>query len=365
MKIEKNIKTLMACRYCPMCRQVCTSGNLSQHESDFPRGRALILYKIFKETMQYDSDIVNTIYNCFLCGCCTTHCEGGPYSIPDLIKASRMDIVNLKMEPDFCKNIRKSLVENDNPYGISKKDSFKFSVKAKAEVLYYMGPEINYNNQEIAEAAVKILNTVKEDFTVLENEPDSGKILSLLGYNFDAKGKAKGLYEKIKKTGCKTIVVSCPLAYDAFKKDYAEWGFSLEPDIKVYHMSEYLYELSRNGKIKLNETDEKVTIADSEYLGNFNDVIEVPRELVKLSAGDNLVEMAKSKKDMVATGEAAFIFNGKKFEFGKKICEKICEMAQESGASIIVTLSATAKNNIKKCSNLKVMDIVEFISEVI
>jgi len=365
MKIEKNIKTLMACRYCPMCKQVCTSGNLSRHESDFPRGRGLILYKIFKETAQYDSDIVDSIYNCFLCGCCTANCEGGPYSMPDLIKAARMDIVNLKMESEFCKNIKKSISENDNPYGASKKDSFKFDIKAKAEVLYYMGPEVKYNNQEIAESVVKILHKAKIDFTILEDEPDCGKILSLLGYESDAEQKAKTLYEKIKNTGCKTLVVSCPLCYDAFKNDYDKWGSGLEPDIKIYHISEYLLDLSKNGKIKLNKTDEKMTIADSEYLGIFNDVIEAPRELLQLSVDDNFIEMTRSKRKMLATGEGAFIFNGNKFELGKEICRSFCELAQESGVSTIITLSATAKNNIKKCSNLKVKDIAEFVNEAI
>ncbi len=122
---EKNIKTLMACRYCPMCKQVCTSGNLSKFESDFPRGRALNIYSVFKGTKEYDSDIVNSIYNCFLCGVCMAHCEGEIYNIPELIKATRKDIVDLKKEPDIVQKIRKSLVENDNIFDLGKKSAFK------------------------------------------------------------------------------------------------------------------------------------------------------------------------------------------------------------------------------------------------
>ena len=113
MEKEKNIETLMACRYCPMCKQVCTSGNLSKFESDFPRGRAMNIYGVSKGTKEFDSDIVNTIYNCFLCGICMAHCEGEIYSMPELIKATRKEIVDLKKEPDTVQKIRGSLSGND------------------------------------------------------------------------------------------------------------------------------------------------------------------------------------------------------------------------------------------------------------
>ena len=365
MEKERDINTLMACRYCPMCRHACTSGNLSNYESDFPRGRALILYNIFKGINEYDSSIVDSIYNCFLCGCCWSHCEGEVYRIPELIKASRRDIVSAKKEPDIIKKIRESLVENDNSYDIVKKSSYKSSTEIKAEVLYYMGADVNFKNHEIAEAVVKILNKVKENYTILENEPDCGKILSLLGYISDAKNKAKDLYKKIKITGCNTIITSCPLCYDAFKNDYPEWGFKFEPDIKIYHLSDYLYNLCIDGKIKLNKTTEKITIVDSEYLGIFNNIFESPRELIKLSAGKNFIEMKNNRKNLLATGEAAFIFKGKRFDMGEIIGEKICKIAMEAGARKIVTLSATAKNNLKKCSNLEVVEISEFVSKLI
>lgn len=364
MKKYKNINTLMACRYCPMCRHVCSSGVLSRHESDFPRGRALILYSIWKGTVEYNTNIINSIYNCFLCGCCWVYCEGG-YDMPKLIEEARENIVNSKKDLDICKKIRESLIKNDNPYCIEKRFSFKFSRSVKAEVLYYMGPEINFRNHEIAESVINILDMIKENYTILKNEPDCGKILSLLGYVSDAKDKAKALYERIKNTGCKIIIVSSPLCYDAFINNYPQWGFRFEPDIKIYHLSEYLYNSYTDGKIKLDKLTKKVTIADSEYLGLFNDVFEAPRNLIKLSAEENFIEMGHNRRDLLATGEAAFIFNGKEFNLGAKIGEKICEMAKEVGANIIVTLSAKAKENLKKCSSLEVLDIAEFVNKLI
>ncbi len=179
------------------------------------------------------------------------------------------------------------------------------------------------------------------------------------------KNKAENLYTKIKKTGCKTIIVSSPLCYDVFKNDYPQWGFKLEPDIEVYHISEYINKLVKNGKIKLDKTDEKVTISDSEYLGIFNNLFEPQRELIKFAAGEDLIEMENSGKNLLATGEAAFIFRCKKFGASEELGKRIQKMAKDAGVDTIVTLSATAKNNIKNSSNLKVMDISEFVSGLI
>lgn len=363
--IEDNVNTLMACRYCPMCRQVCTSGNISHHESDFPRGRALILYSIFKGVKEYDDDIVNSIYNCCLCGRCVANCEGEIYSIPELIEASRRDIVYEKKEPDIIKNVKDSLIKNDNPYNIYKDNNYKFSSRIKAKVLYYMGPEINYKNHEIADSVIRILGTVKEDYTILENEPDCGKILGLLGYIDEAKEKAKNLFAMIKNTGCDTIIISCPLCYDALKNDYPKWGFGLEPNIKVYHLSEYIYNLYAGGKIRFKETNEKTTILDSEYLTIFNDLSDYPRKLIKASAGENFIELKNNKRSLLATGEAAVFFKGKTLNLGEELGEKICKMAKEAGVKKVVTLSATAKNNLKKCLDIAVVDISEFVSDLI
>lgn len=365
MEKKENINTLMACRYCPMCRHVCTVGNISFSESDFPRGKALILYSIFKRVKEYDEDIVNSIYNCCLCGRCVVNCEGEIYSIPELIKASRRNIVIAKKEPDAIKKIKKSLIENDNPYGISKEKGYDSSLKSKAKVLYYMGPDVNFKNHEIANAVIRILNHVKEDYTILKNEPDCGKILNLLGYIDDAKDKAKNLFTRIKSTGCDTIILSCPLCFDALKNDYPQWGFGLEPDIKIYHMSEYLYNLHIDRKIKLNKTNEKITIADSEYLTIFNNMFEYPRKLIESSAGHNFIEIKNDKRSILATGEAAFFFKGKTFNLGEELGEKICKIAKEAGVTKIATLSAAAKNNLKKYSDLEVVEISEFVNSLI
>ena len=123
--------------------------------------------------------------------------------------------------------------------------------------------------------------------------------------------------------------------------------------------------ISFNWRFVFNKTNKKVTLSDSEYLGIFNNIYEPQRELIKSVAEDNFIEMRNSGKDLLATGEAAFIFKGERFGADEELGKKIQKMAEEADVDTIITLSAKAKNNIEKVSNLKVSDISEFVSELI
>ena len=366
---KNNLDTIKACRYCPMCRQSCPSEFISYKESDTPRGRAMLLQSVYIAGKEYDKSTVEAIYNCFVCGSCKSWCAGfeiGAYNIPELIKFARKDIVRKGQTLEVVESIKASLLESDNPYQIVKSASFSQTIEEKkADVLYFMGSEINFRNPEIARAAIKIFNHLNISYTLLKNEPESGKILDLLGYPDQAIIKAGQIHSRIINSGCKKVVVSDPLAYDALKNDYPGWGFKFDPKVKILHMSEYLAELVKSGSLELAKTTEKITLADSEFLGRFNAVFVAPREIIKSSAGDNFVEMRWNREKLLSTGEAAFTFNDRLFTQGDKLGGKIRIQANDIDCTIIITLSATAKNNIGDHADIKAVDIAEFVAELI
>lgn len=366
---KNNLDTIKACRYCPMCRQSCPSEFISFRESDTPRGRAMLLQSVYVAEREYDKATIEAVYNCFVCGSCKSWCAGfdvGGYNIPELIKFARKDIVQRGMALEVVDSIKTSLLENDNPHHIEKSASFSQTIEeSKANVIYFMGPEINFRNPEIAKAVIKIFDHLKISYTLLKNEPLSGKILDLLGYHDEALAKAGQLYERIISSGCKTVVVSDPLAYDAFKNDYPEWGFKFDPDVEIVHLTEYLADFIKSGSLKLAKTNEIITLADSEFLGRFNNVFEAPREIIKSSAGKNFVELRWNHEKLLSTGEAAFTFNDQVFTQGATLGEKIRVLVRDIPAKRIVTLSATAKNNIGNPSDVEAIDIAEFIADLI
>ncbi len=362
---QNNIDTLKACRYCPMCRQSCPSEFISYRESDAPRGRAILLHSVYQGGKEYEASAVNAVYNCFLCGACKSWCSGqelGGYDIPELVKFARRDIVSKGLAPQVVQQMKDSLVANENTRGLYRKLAYTSSVVEKtADLLYILGEGANYTHPEIAESFICILGHQQIQYTLLKDEPTSGKELDLLGYRKEAQEKAKNMAGRIMATGCKTIVVSDPLVYDALKNDYPAWGLKLESE--VLHVSEYLLSLIRSGKLKLKPTKIKVTLADSEFLGRNNGIYEAPREVIRASTGDNFAEMQWNHEYLQSAGEAAFTFDGNLFDRGKELGRKISQKAEDIKAETIVTLSATAKNNISATTGLKVMDIAEFAAK--
>ena len=362
---QNNLNTLKACRYCPMCRQACPSEFISYRESDAPRGRAILLHGVYQGGKEFDVSTIDSIYNCFLCGACKSWCSGhelGGYDIPELIKFARKDIVSKGLAPQIVQDIRNSLVTNDNTRNMDRNLSYTASVtEKKADVLYILGEGVNYTNPDIAEAFIRVLENCKVNYTLLKDEPTSGKELELLGYEEEAREKATNMAGRIESTGCKKIVVSDPLVYDVLKNQYPAWG--IEVKAEILHVSEYLLELISSGELKLKQTNEKITLADSEFLGRYNDVYEAPRKVIKTSAGSQFFEMQWNHEYLQSAGEAAITFNGNSFNKGKELGRKISQKAEDINAETIVTLSATAKDNIAETTRLKVLDIAEFVNE--
>lgn len=356
MNIKENAETLKACRYCPMCRHVCTSGNISYHESDYPRGRGLILDNIYEGRAEYEPDFVDAVYNCCICGLCWSNCQGG-YMPHRLILSSRKDIHDAGRIPDEVREMVDRIESGVNPYGDA---SAKYGGREKkAAVLYFMGDYIKYNGHAIAESVTGILERSGESYAILEDEPTDGKIMALLGFKEKARKAAEILGHRLDGLHPETIVVSDPLSYDFFKNDLSAYGIGL--DAGVLHISEYLDRAIDSKKIRVSGVKHNVTLADSEFLGRFNGIFDPPRRVLKAAAGRNFIEMGKNRDKALATGEAAFIFNRKPLAMGKMIGSRLCMAARETGADIVVTLSGIAKRNMQECLDMDIFEISEFI----
>jgi Fe-S oxidoreductase len=336
------------------------------HESDYPRGRGLIMYSIYRGE-PINKDYVNSLYNCFMCGCCLAGCEGN-FDLPRLIKSARADIVNIGMEPEAIKEIKNNLLLNGNIYGISPDNSFTLQNKNyennDADVLYIVGPAVNYNHFEIAEAAIRFFNKINKKFTIIPSEPDCGKALALMGYVSEAKSAAKKFFEKISFLKVKKIVSSDPMVIDCLINDFAEFGFDINSSVELMHFSEFAETISKQSSLSFKKFSKKITIADSEFLCKKNNRCDSGRNIIKNIAAENFIELYRNRKEAYATGEAAFYQNGQIFKDGRALGEKICNDVLKLGIKTIVTMSGAAKENIAAAGDdrFDVLDIAEFIS---
>ncbi len=362
MHIKKTKEIIKACRYCLMCKHVCPSGSYSYFESDYPRGRALIMDRVLEGKQAYSQDMIDALYNCFLCGSCHAHCEGN-WDLPQAIKAARGDII-ANNPPQRAQQIKQSIEKHGHPFLDQELKPLEIDSSQPCALVYIMGPHIRFKHSSIAKAAKAIIQAAGDCFSVLEDEPDCGAVLDLLGYRNQAEKAGKLLFETIQQKGPKTVVVSDPLVYWCLKNLFPAWGFGLPGNISLEHLSTYVLKKIQAGKLNLKKYDKRVTLIDSEYLCRFSGLCTEPREVLVAACGDNFVEMRHHQNQMLPTGEAAFMFNGGKAH-GGVMGKRIAEEAVVAGAHTAVTLSAAAKENIEDSFSGEVVEFGVFVQQLV
>ena len=98
----------------------------------------------------------------------------------------------------------------------------------------------------------------------------------------------------IEESGCKTLVLSCPICYKIFKEEYGLQG------VKVVHYTQFINELIASGKLKVEKTDEKLVYHDPCELGRGCGVYIEPR--AALDQVGTLVKAGKEYDESICCG---------------------------------------------------------------
>ena len=256
----------------------------------------------------------------------------------------------------------------------------KLSVKTMAEyfaegknpdILYWVGSAGSFDDRakKITKAFVKILNKAQISFGVLGTEETStGDAAKRAGNEFLFQMQAMMNIEVLNSYNVKHIITTCPHAYNTFKNEYP----SLGGKYKVQHHSEYIFELLKSNKIKVNKNLEgqKVTYHDPCYLGRANDVYDPPRELIR-SLGVDFVEMKRNKRRSFCCGAGG----AQMFKEAEKGTNEInivrTQEAIETNAKIIATgcpfCNTMMTDGVKNLAEgkLETKDLAELIADSI
>lgn len=114
-------------------------------------------------------------------------------------------------------------------------------------------------------------------------------------------GKTDAAYETISAnrkmilgSGCRTLVLSCPICYKIFKDEYALDG------VEVLHYTQFIKRLADEGKLKLTAGDERIVYHDPCELGRGCGVYKEPREV--LAQAGTLVKATKEGDESICCG---------------------------------------------------------------
>jgi Fe-S oxidoreductase len=239
------------------------------------------------------------------------------------------------------------------------------------EVLYFpcCYPSYDARTKKMAIATANILNKAGVDFGILgAKENCCGESIRKTG---DEKLFRRLARENIKTfidNGVKKILVSSPHCYHTFKNEYPEFKVNFD----VMHISQYLFELIKQGRLKLTrEYGKKITYHDPCYLGRHNGVYDEPREVLRKVPGLELIEMVDSRADSLCCGGGG---GGIWMDVpkGERFSDLRLEQAIRTGAEVLVTacpycitMFEDSRLTRENPDVIEVKDITEVIQEVV
>jgi Fe-S oxidoreductase len=306
MYSEKAVKTIEACRFCPMCRHLCPIGLKTGNEGNTPRGKALLANYVLRGT-EYTAEMASDMYECCLCHACATDCETG-FEPPLFIREARTQAVVTGLVPPHVHKVIDKVEATGNIFGLPREqkpaalgDAVK-GLPAQADVLLYVGGTAACKTPEIALAALKLLKKAGVSFTVLQDEPSSGTELGdLVGFVDDVRGVAEKCAQRINDSGAKEIVVLDANSARMFKQQYEEWGIRLSG--AVFTATAYFAKLIAEGKLSPRKVSLAATFQDDSTLTRELDETEPVRDIMR-ALGIGLKEMFLNRKRVKSGGTA-------------------------------------------------------------
>jgi Fe-S oxidoreductase len=359
------------CFQCGLCDVVCP----------WNRVRNFSMRKLVREATFGMTDIESEdMWLCTTCGRCPQHCPRDVQQIECGVALRRIateyGVFPTPVKP--IRTIRGSLVGEGNTLSedrAKRGDWAKgLSVKPYAEgmdILYFPGcyPSYDPRLKKVAVATANILNKAGVDFGILGSKENCcGESIRKTGDEEVFKRLARENIKTFVDNGVKKILVSSPHCYHTFKNEYPEFMVAFE----VIHMSQFLFELIRDGRLELTkEYGKKVTYHDPCYLGRHNGIYDEPRGVLEKVPGLELSEMPDCRVDSLCCGGGG----GRVWmetQKGERFSDLRIEQAMGVGAEVLVTacpycitMFEDSRITLDVTEKIEIKDITEIIAESI
>ena len=325
----------------------------------------------------------NYIWDCLTCGKCSNYCPTD-VRFSDYIKGLRARALeqggfSVMNHGGITYSIARAMAKGDlKQKRLEWVGGAKVKVAEKGDVLLFTGCMVYFDlifeplhidgAMTVLGNAVSIMNRAGIVPAVMADEVCCGHDELWSG----EEGTFAKLMEKniqaIKRTGAKKIVTVCPECASTIKKYYKEMG-GLE--IEVVHISQFIDDLLKGGKIKLRQAKGKVTFQDPCRLVQHMEEVDAPRNVIAAVNPGGLVEMRDSKELASCCGTALWR-NCDSFSEGMR--GDRLRQAKETGADLVITACPKCQIHFSctlsgKCEekgidpSLKVKDLVTYVAE--
>ena len=253
---------IYSCPSCGLCIDACP---MSVNDKNSGNTSAYFMKRLRNGDREEAQRIAET---CMQCGKCVAVC---PVSIESCdIKMSQREAVPYQIHSDhsYLENVMSETKEN-------------------AKVLYFAGC-MTQLTPKIMRAMKQIMEAAGEKYEFLDKDGGicCGRPMLLSGKKAEAQAMIAKNTELIKQSGAKRLVLSCPICYKVFKEEYQLEG------VEILHHTQYIDELIKKGKLKVDKNDVNYVYHDPCELGRAFGVYDEPREVI-----ENIGHLRKAKSE--------------------------------------------------------------------
>ena len=278
---------------------------------------------------------------CLLCGKCTAVCQVGVDG-PQMRIAQR-SIRNYGLDQDY------------SGMDISAIKESVASEPSKDKVLYFAGC-MTQLTPAISRAMESVFRKAGVDYAFMDKDGGlcCGRPILRAGRFDQARQLIHKNKEIIKASGAGTLVLSCPICYKIFREHYKLEG------IRVMHHTEYILELVRAGRLKLDGGAGSIVYHDPCELGRGCGIYEQPREVLRQTG--ELVE-AEANRDMsiCCGGSLGSLTLG--FDKREDLTRNALHNLTVNDPDTIVTACPLCKSTFARYADRPVEDIAETVDK--
>ena len=263
---------IYACSSCGLCLDACP---MNVQKKNLKYSSVYFIRFLRRHNEKKINDIAE---KCLMCDKCHALCPVG-VDAPSLRRAQRATVNN-------------SLVYD---YSYLKSCQSETMVPSALEVMYFAGC-MTHLTPRIIKSVEKVFKAASVNYVFADRDGGicCGRPLMLAGKTSAAQETIAANKKMILESGCRTLVLSCPICYKIFKEEY---GLK---DIEVLHYTQYIKRLVDEGRLKLNAGGESIVYHDPCELGRGCGVYAEPRNV--LSQVGTLVKAGKEGDESVCCG---------------------------------------------------------------
>jgi len=293
---------IYACSSCGLCLDACP---MNVQKKNLKYSSVYFIRFLRRHNEKKINDIAE---KCLMCDKCHALCPVG-VDAPALRRAQRATVNNslpydysyLKADcpigsVDSASSATAPVSATEPTHSVTEPAEVTSNIQKSGEKVMYFAGCMTHLTPRIIKSVEKVFKFAGVNYIFADHDGGicCGRPLLLAGKTDAAYETISANRRMILSSGCRTLVLSCPICYKIFKDEYALEG------VEVLHYTQFIKRLVDNGKLKPVAGDECIVYHDPCELGRGCGVYKEPREV--LGKVCTLVKAAKEGDESICCG---------------------------------------------------------------